>query len=110
MPALLTRRLFQRVLIAIALGGLVLGLVAWSRGRGDLAQWAWAAGTVPVVLALLVSRLSGWCGDSGCSSSCSLLARAMASCDRGADGTDGPGGMRLQGRNRLDGVETVSPR
>ncbi|HEY4921697.1 MAG TPA: heavy metal translocating P-type ATPase [Xanthobacteraceae bacterium] len=55
MPAFLTRRLFQRALIAIALGGLVLGLVAWSRGCGDLAQWAWAAGTVPVVLALLVS-------------------------------------------------------
>jgi len=55
MPAFLTRRVFQRALIAIALGGLGLGLVAWSRGRGDLAHWAWAAGTVPVVLALLVS-------------------------------------------------------
>ena len=57
MPAFLTRRLFQRSLIAVALGGLVLGLLAWGVGRGDVAQWAWAAGTIPVVLALLVSMI-----------------------------------------------------
>ena len=57
MPAILTRRLFQRALIAVALGGLVLGLLAWGVGRGDVAQWAWAAGTIPVVLALLVSMI-----------------------------------------------------
>jgi heavy metal translocating P-type ATPase len=55
MAAVLTRRFLQRALIAIAIAGLVLGLLAWSMGRGDLAQWTWAAGTIPVVLALLVT-------------------------------------------------------
>jgi heavy metal translocating P-type ATPase len=57
MPAFLTRRFFQRALIAVALGALALGLVAWGLGRDDVARWMWAAGTVPVVLALLVSMV-----------------------------------------------------
>ena len=57
MPAFLTRRFFQRALIAVALGALALGLVAWGIGRDDVARWIWAAGTVPVVLALLVSMV-----------------------------------------------------
>jgi heavy metal translocating P-type ATPase len=57
MPAFLTRRLFQRALIAVALGALVVGLIAWAIGRGDVARWAWGAGTVPVVLTLLVSMV-----------------------------------------------------
>jgi heavy metal translocating P-type ATPase len=55
MTAVPTRRFIQRALIAVALAGLALGVLAWSRGRDDLARWAWAAGTVPVVVALLVS-------------------------------------------------------
>ena len=52
-----TERLFRRVLIVIALGGLILGLLAWAMGRGELANWIWAAGTVPVVIGLLVSMI-----------------------------------------------------
>jgi cation transport ATPase len=57
MPAFLTRRFFQRALIAVALAALALGLVAWGIGRDDVARWIWAAGTIPVVLALLVSMV-----------------------------------------------------
>jgi heavy metal translocating P-type ATPase len=58
MPAFLTRRFFQRALIAVALGALVLGLIAWGAGRADVARWIWGGGTVPVVVALLVSMVS----------------------------------------------------
>ena len=51
MLAMLTERLFRRALIVIALGGLIIGLIAWGVGRNELAWWAWAAGTVPVVQA-----------------------------------------------------------
>lgn len=50
-------RLFRRALIAIALSGLILGLVAWATGRGDLAKWCWAGGTIPVVIGLLFSMV-----------------------------------------------------
>lgn len=45
-------RLLKRALIVIALAGLAAGLVAWGIGRGDVAPWLWAAGTVPVVAGL----------------------------------------------------------
>lgn len=48
-------RLLTRLLLIVALGALVLGLVAWAAGRSDLAHWVWAAGTAPVVLGLAVS-------------------------------------------------------
>src|SRR5215510_4546952 len=57
MPAFLTRRVLQRALIAVALGALALGLVAWGAGRDDVARWIFGAGTLPVVLALLVSMV-----------------------------------------------------
>jgi heavy metal translocating P-type ATPase len=57
MSRILDERLVRRALVVTALGGLLTGLVAWSLGRSDLAQWFWAAGTVPVVLALLFSML-----------------------------------------------------
>src|SRR5262249_38976896 len=57
MLAFLTRRFFQRALIAGALGALALGLVAWGLGHGHVARWIWGLGTVPVVLALLVSMV-----------------------------------------------------
>jgi cation transport ATPase len=50
-----TERLLRRALIVIALGGLVLGLLAWGIGRRELANWIWAAGTAPVVVGLLIS-------------------------------------------------------
>ncbi len=43
--------------IVIALGGLIVGLFAWGVGRSELAWWAWAAGTVPVVAGLLISMI-----------------------------------------------------
>jgi P-type E1-E2 ATPase len=44
-------------LIAGAVVGLGLGLLASSAGRDTPAQWIWAAGTLPVVAALLVSMV-----------------------------------------------------
>src|SRR5579859_2860946 len=46
-------RVIRRALIAIAL--LSLGLAAWGFGRADLAQALWIAGTVPVILGLLIA-------------------------------------------------------
>ena len=57
MLAILTERLLRRALIVIALGGLIIGLIAWGVGRNELAWWAWAAGTVPVVAGLLISMI-----------------------------------------------------
>jgi heavy metal translocating P-type ATPase len=55
MSMLLTERIFRRALIAIALAGLVFGAAAWAIGRSDVANWCWAAGTLPVVIGLLIS-------------------------------------------------------
>jgi heavy metal translocating P-type ATPase len=57
MPTILTERLLRRALIVIALGGLIIGLFAWGVGRSELAWWAWAAGTGPVVAGLLISMI-----------------------------------------------------
>ena len=54
---LLNERQFRRALVVIALAGLVTGLGAWFSGRGDLANWCWAGGTVPVVAGLFVSMV-----------------------------------------------------
>src|SRR5262245_31548354 len=48
-------RLVRRALIAVALSGLVLGLVAWAAGHTVLGNGIWAAATVPVVIGLLIS-------------------------------------------------------
>ena len=48
-------RLLRRALIVIALLGLAAGLAVWAAGRGDVAAWLWAAGTVPVVAGLVFS-------------------------------------------------------
>jgi heavy metal translocating P-type ATPase len=53
----LSERLLRRGLFAIAVGGLLLGLLAWGLGRSDLADWFWALGTAPVVAGLLVSMI-----------------------------------------------------
>lgn len=57
MPSIVTERLLRRALIVAALGGLSLGLLAWSLGRWDMAGWLWAAGTAPVVIGLLASMV-----------------------------------------------------
>lgn len=57
MLPMIAERSLRRALIAAALAGLALGLLASSAGRGGLAQGIWAAGTLPVVLALLVSMV-----------------------------------------------------
>ena len=41
----------------IALGGLVLGLLAWAIDRDEIANWIWATGTAPVVFGLLISMI-----------------------------------------------------
>ena len=52
---MIAERTIRRALIATALAGLALGLVASFVGRSGPAQLIWAAGTLPVVVALLVS-------------------------------------------------------
>src|SRR5487761_1168273 len=52
-----SERLLRRALIAVAVAGLVLGALVWVAGRHDLAKWCWAAGTIPVVVGLLVSMI-----------------------------------------------------
>jgi len=50
-------RLLRRGLVAVALGALGAGLLAWAMGHAQLAHWIWAAGIWPVVLGLLVSMV-----------------------------------------------------
>src|SRR5579863_1744573 len=50
-----SERFIRRALIAVALTGLVLGFVALSVGRSDLATWCWIGGTIPVVIGLFIS-------------------------------------------------------
>ena len=57
MKTILTERFLRRALIMIALGGLVLGLLAWAIGRDEIANWIWATGTAPVVIGLLISMI-----------------------------------------------------
>lgn len=55
MAELISDRAMRRLLSAIALAGLALGTLAWSTGRGDLASWIWATGTIPVVIGLAIA-------------------------------------------------------
>src|SRR4249920_2364395 len=57
MSALLSERLFRQALVWIAIAGLLFGLLAWTLGQSDVANWCWAAGTIPVVIGLLVSMI-----------------------------------------------------
>src|SRR6476620_11250309 len=54
---MMTERTARRALIATALTALALGLVASLAGSAELARWIWAAGTLPVIVGLLVSML-----------------------------------------------------
>ena len=54
---MMTERMIRQGLIATALVGLAAGIAASLAGRGALAYGLWAAGTLPVVAALLVSMV-----------------------------------------------------
>jgi heavy metal translocating P-type ATPase len=51
----LSERTFRRVLVAVALAGLALGLVAWIADQREFAEWCWVAGTVPVIIGLAIA-------------------------------------------------------
>ncbi len=55
MPSPFDERLLRRALLAVALGGAMLGGLAWLSGRLSVASWLWTLGTVPVVIGLAVS-------------------------------------------------------
>ncbi len=57
MRRLKTERILRRLLIAIALTGLVGGAVSWANGNAVLANLCWAAGTLPVVIGLSISMI-----------------------------------------------------
>jgi heavy metal translocating P-type ATPase len=57
MRNLFTERITRRALIAIALAGLIFGVLAWANGNNNLANWCWATGTVPVLIVLFFSML-----------------------------------------------------
>ena len=57
MLAILTERLLRESLIVIALGSLIIRLIAWGVVATGWASWPWAAGTVPVVAGLLISMI-----------------------------------------------------
>jgi hypothetical protein len=59
MVDLISDRLLRRALLGIALTGLVLGTLCWPSGYGAWAGRLWAAGTIPVVVALAVSMVRG---------------------------------------------------
>ncbi len=50
-------RVLRRALILIALTALTVGAGFWLLDKPALAQWIWAAGTVPVILGLAVSMV-----------------------------------------------------
>ncbi len=57
LPNFWTARLTHRALLALALGGLLSGIAVYISGQVQAAAWFWAAGTVPVVIGLLVSMI-----------------------------------------------------
>jgi heavy metal translocating P-type ATPase len=52
---LMTDRVARRVLLAIAIAGLAFGTLSWFAGHKSVANWIWAAGTLPVIVGLAVS-------------------------------------------------------
>ena len=48
-------RVLRWTLVAIAIAGLTAGILARAAGRPDLADFAWAIGTAPVIGGLAVS-------------------------------------------------------
>jgi heavy metal translocating P-type ATPase len=54
---MMTERAARQTLIAVALTALAAGLVASFAGRGELARWIWGAGTLPVIVGLLISMI-----------------------------------------------------
>lgn len=52
-----SERVFRRTLIAVAIAGLVSGLLAWGAHRPELAKWCWVSGTIPVITGLFVAMV-----------------------------------------------------
>ena len=52
---MMSERFVRRALIVIALLGLAVGLITYTRGETAFAHWIWGAATLPVVIALAVS-------------------------------------------------------
>src|SRR5262245_30634362 len=48
-------RVGRRVLITVAAGALVIGVIAWAAGFGTAAKWIWGIGTASVASGLLLS-------------------------------------------------------
>jgi hypothetical protein len=85
MEAAVSERTFRRALIAFAVAGLLSGFAALAMGRGDMARWCWAGGTIPVVAGLLVSMirdfLAGRLGVDAVAFVSMSGARDRCSCD-----------------------------
>lgn len=54
---LISQRLLHSALIAIALAGLISGAAAWWLGLSGVAEFCWAAGTIPVAVGLLIAMI-----------------------------------------------------
>ncbi|MDQ6435614.1 heavy metal translocating P-type ATPase [Mesorhizobium sp. LHD-90] len=48
----------RSLLVAVATAGLVVGIVAWLAGKEGWSTWAWIAGTVPVLAALIAEIIT----------------------------------------------------
>lgn len=53
----ISERFVRRLLFWIALAGLLAGIVLWLAGWPEWAAWAWAAGTLPVIVGLGISMV-----------------------------------------------------
>jgi cation transport ATPase len=63
---IINERALRRALITVALVSLAAGLVVTLTGHHPLARWIWAAGTLPVVVALAISIIRDFfCGRMG---------------------------------------------
>jgi heavy metal translocating P-type ATPase len=57
MATALSEKFLRLAFFWLAGVGLGVGLAAWILDRSDLANWCWAGGTIPVVIALFVSMI-----------------------------------------------------
>ena len=97
--------------IVIALGGLILGLLAWAAGRADVANWIWAAGTAPVIICLLTALVIVVSGVQQTSSNTdiALTSDAFATDALKASGAISSPWMRTRSAQREKWGETQAP-
>lgn len=77
-PAVSLERVLPWALVAIAIAGLTAGLLARAAGRPDLADLAWALGTVPVIAGLAVSIVRDLLSDRVGVDAIALLSMSAA--------------------------------